>query len=221
MRIIVIDTETTGLPLNYDNSILDLNNWPHIIQLSYIIYDISSNIIVKKYNKIIKIENHINITDDSIKLHGITREISFKHGITINQALEELNKNLVNIDLIVGHNIHFDKKMILVEGIRSNIQINFTGYLDKPIPFYCTMLKSIYLCKIPFPNSKNPNNNRFKYPKLSELINYLFNEQPNNFHNSWVDVIYTLRAYCKLINNIDILTFPSINKELLDNINSY
>ena len=117
MRIIVIDTETTGLPLNYDNSILDLNNWPHIIQLSYIIYDISSNIIVKKYNKIIKIENHINITDDSIKLHGITREISFKHGITINQALEELNKNVVNIDLVVGHNIHFDKKMILVEGL--------------------------------------------------------------------------------------------------------
>ena len=51
MRIIVIDTETTGLPLNYDNSILDLNNWPHIIQLSYIIYDISSNIIVKNIIK--------------------------------------------------------------------------------------------------------------------------------------------------------------------------
>ena len=41
-RILIFDTETTGLPEKYA-SIRDYEKWPYIIQLSYIIYDTSNN----------------------------------------------------------------------------------------------------------------------------------------------------------------------------------
>ena len=47
MKILVFDTETTGLP-EKNVSIYEHNKWPYILQLSYIFYDISNNISVIK-----------------------------------------------------------------------------------------------------------------------------------------------------------------------------
>ena len=43
MRIIIFDTETTGLPKSKFISPDTLNKWPHIVQFSYIIYDTDLN----------------------------------------------------------------------------------------------------------------------------------------------------------------------------------
>ena len=40
MKVLVFDTETTGLPTERNASISDLEVWPHIVQLSYILYDV-------------------------------------------------------------------------------------------------------------------------------------------------------------------------------------
>ena len=42
MKILVFDTESTGLP-EKDASIYDFDKWPHIIQISAILYDLSTN----------------------------------------------------------------------------------------------------------------------------------------------------------------------------------
>ena len=47
MKILVFDTETTGLP-EKNASIYSYNQWPYIIQLSYIFYDMSNNNIIVK-----------------------------------------------------------------------------------------------------------------------------------------------------------------------------
>jgi DNA polymerase III subunit epsilon len=33
------DTETTGLPRNWKAPVTDLNNWPRLVQLAYLLYD--------------------------------------------------------------------------------------------------------------------------------------------------------------------------------------
>ena len=38
MKVLVFDTETTGLPKGKNPSIYKTELWPHIIQLSYIVY---------------------------------------------------------------------------------------------------------------------------------------------------------------------------------------
>ena len=47
MRVLVFDTETTGLPKTKILNKYMLELWPYIVQLSYIIYDIDTNTIVK------------------------------------------------------------------------------------------------------------------------------------------------------------------------------
>ncbi|KAF0237889.1 MAG: DNA polymerase III subunit [Prolixibacteraceae bacterium] len=37
------DTETTGLPKNWKAPVTDLNNWPRLVQLAYLLYDSDGN----------------------------------------------------------------------------------------------------------------------------------------------------------------------------------
>ena len=46
MKVLVFDTETTGLPNGRNPSILNTHDWPYIVQLSYIIYVVSNNLIL-------------------------------------------------------------------------------------------------------------------------------------------------------------------------------
>ncbi len=201
MLILVFDTETSGLPLNINNSELDSEKWPYILQLAYILYDTNENKIIDKFDSLIKIDININIHPKSIEIHQITQDKLQLNGININLVLNKFNNVLKLADRIVGHNLIFDKKMILVESKRNNISINFIK--DKiHISQYCTMLNTVNICKIQKLNSKNKI--FYKYPKLNELILLLFNEECINLHNALIDVVYTLRAYCKIIDNIDI-----------------
>ena len=43
--ILFFDTETTGLPKKYDAPASNVDNWPRLIQLSWIICDENKNII--------------------------------------------------------------------------------------------------------------------------------------------------------------------------------
>ena len=60
MKVLVFDTETTGLTKVKNPSIFDFDKWPYILQLSYILYDTEEKMIDLIYDEIIKIpDNHI------------------------------------------------------------------------------------------------------------------------------------------------------------------
>ena len=126
MKVLVFDTETTGLPQTKIINPDTLHLWPYIVQFSYIIYDTTDNIIIEPNDYIILLENII-IPEESIKFHGITNEISSKLGTNIRDVLIKFCKDLKNVDKIVGHNINFDINMVKVELLRiiyGNILIN-------------------------------------------------------------------------------------------------
>ncbi len=43
MKILIFDTETSGLPEERNCSVLSTQKWPYILQLSYILYDTETN----------------------------------------------------------------------------------------------------------------------------------------------------------------------------------
>ena len=45
MKVLVFDTETTGLPVKWAK-VNEVDKWPHIIQLSHILYDTDTNNII-------------------------------------------------------------------------------------------------------------------------------------------------------------------------------
>lgn len=195
MKILIFDTETTGLPIKYNASIYNTSNWPFIIQLSYCIFDTKQNKIILNSNNIVKVDN---IPEDSIKIHGITQEICNSKGRAISDVLNQFNTDARNADLLVAHNISFDKKIIIVECIREDIMSIFC---NKPLE-YCTMKNAINLCKIE--RKFKDGTSYFKYPTLTELHNYLFGQDPSGQHDAQNDILICLRCYYKMIYNKDI-----------------
>ena len=120
MRVIVFDTETSGLPKTNVLTYGLLNLWPYIVQLSYLIYDVNEKELVKIRDNIIKIPYNIEISQESINLHGISNDISYSQGIKIENIIEEFMEDLNTCDYIIGHNIQFDINMIKAELMRLN-----------------------------------------------------------------------------------------------------
>ena len=139
--------------------------------------------------------DNVNIEEASQTIHQITREKLNKDGITINEALNKFNNWAEKCDLLVGHNVSFDKRMVIVEGIRNKIRMNIQDT-------YCTMKQSTEICKIEreFPDGTK----YFKYPSLSELYKHLFNKIPKNTHNALIDILICMRCFCKIELNKDI-----------------
>jgi DNA polymerase III epsilon subunit-like protein len=218
MRVLVFDTETTGLPQTKIINPDTLNQWPTILQFSYIIFDISLNNIIESRDYFIKIPENILISEENTKIHGITNKICSNKGVPITEVLSEFFCYLRDVDLIVGHNIQFDINMIKVELLRliNRREINDNDllediryykynlhYITNYTNIYCTLQESIDFCNIKVTNKSGKE--YLKYPKLIELHQKLFNTTPNNLHNSLNDILVTLRCFIKLKYNYDLI----------------
>ena len=214
MKILVFDTETTGLPTERNASILSTHKWPYIVQLSYLLYDSDDNMVVDYSDNIIKLPDNVKISPESENIHKITEEMSRTKGIDIKTALNDFNDAVSQADKVVGHNISFDKRVVMVECIRNKIIQKFT-YNNIRKQEFCTMKNSVNLCKIITHNKKGEQ--YYKYPKLIELYKHLFNEEPSGLHNSMVDVLACLRCYGRIKFNLDYLE-ESLTFKMLNNI---
>ena len=198
MIVLVVDTETSGLPKEKNASIYQSHLWPHIVQLAFIVYDTDKNSLLFTYDQIIKLDKSVKLEPGAVAVHGIDAAIIAKKGIPIVQGLIALNEWSAKSDLIVGHNISFDKRMLYVEYIRNKIH----GFGNKIKPtFFCTMKQGATVCNI---INKAPNGDMYiKYPKLSELYEKCFQQKPDKLHNAFCDVLICLRCYCALVNHAD------------------
>ena len=196
MKFLIFDTETTGLPQGKNPSIYNTELWPHVIQLSYIVYCSDENKILSLVDDYIKINDDVVIEEKSQEIHNISKEKLNTLGINIVDALNKFNKWAEQCELLIGHNVSFDKRMVIVEGIRNNIRM-------KVHTTYCTMKETTELCKIEreFRDGKK----YFKYPSLSELYNHLFDKIPKNTHNALTDILICMRCFYKIKFDTDII----------------
>tara|TARA_B100000575_G_C23026832_1_gene591295 strand:+ start:350 stop:1009 length:660 start_codon:yes stop_codon:yes gene_type:complete len=215
MRVLVFDVETTGLPKSRHASIFKSDDWPYIVQLSYIWVDLNApnHSIAKDF--IIKIPDSVELSEESIDIHGITREIMREKGVSIKDAINAFNKILVKTDIIIAHNLAFDKNMIQVEAHRNTLP-RYTACVAKTPIEYCTMKNSKDLCNI---LAKSSYSDRYyvKYPKLAELHEYLFGSIPTGLHNSMIDVIVCLKCYLKLVDKVNLLP-PIMSSTHVENV---
>jgi hypothetical protein len=89
------------------------------------------------------------------------------------------------------------------ESVTNEYYIDFLEYIKKSTNYYCTMQESVDLCAIEVLNKKGEL--YYKFPKLIELHEKLFQTQPKNLHNSLNDVLVCLRCFYKLKFDADIL----------------
>lgn len=185
-HILFVDTETSGLPKDWNSSRLD--QWPYIIQVAWSIYT-KEGLLIKSENHYIKDEN-IVIDPASKKVHGITEEILSEKGKKRVKVLKKIHKDIKHYNpLVVGHWVSFDVKMLSVGFRRAGM-----GNILEDVPLYCTMLSNSHYVRFATNN----------YPKLDELYHKLFNASMEGQHNALADVNATAACFFELVRRNEI-----------------
>jgi DNA polymerase III epsilon subunit-like protein len=151
--VLVFDVETNGL-LPKKKTGLSMSDYPHILQLSFVIYDLFERIVVQSYDTYIAVSDDVAISEKITELTGITREICKEKGCDIITALDRLYQAYIICNGVVAHNIEFDTTMVGVEMERNRTQVlrhapHCTVLFNKVfesvnnIEHYCTMKKGV------------------------------------------------------------------------------
>lgn len=190
---LIYDTETTGLPKDYNAPVEQLDNWPRVVQIAWQLHDADGKLIEAK-NFIIKPDG-FTIPYNSEKIHGISTNYALAKGIDLKDALEEFKKALAQTTFIAGHNIEFDNNVMGAEFLRAG-QENEVAKKES----IDTKDESTDFCALP-----GGKGGKFKWPKLEELYQKLFNEKFEEAHNAAADVVATTRCFFELIR-LNVIT---------------
>ena len=185
---IIFDTETTGLPRNWNAPITDTDNWPRVIQIAWQLHDDMGELIESK-DYLIRPEGY-NIPYDAEQIHGISTELAVEQGVLLKDVLEEFNTALKGADFVVGQNVKFDLNVWGCEYHRIGIENRMA---NMPTLDTCTEITA-NLCQLP-----GGRGGRFKLPTLSELHTHLFQQNFAEAHNATADVEATTRCFFELI----------------------
>ena len=153
MKVLIFDVETTGLLPKIIN-FKDVDKYPYVIQLSYLLFDVNKYQIIDKFNDYIILNRKIKISSKITKLTGIDKEKSLS-GVTIQTGLKRITEAIKEADCIVAHNLEFDARMLLVElernrEILKKVEPEVLDLKDiiKEKDYYCTMMNGIEICNI-------------------------------------------------------------------------
>lgn len=215
-RVMVFDVETTGL-LPKNRSGVPLSDFPHILQISFVIFDTQYWRVVKSVDLYINVPPTVEISEKITELTGITREKCDK-GVPIEKAMQEFYQEYVLCDIFVAHNIQFDREMIRIEMERCFI-ITLPHYAQvfndeimkqQEKSTLCTMRVGRNICKI---EKTGKNGVYYKNPKLVELYEHLFGMTPLGLHSSLVDTYVCLRCFVKIRYKFDLrmTAFPDMS----------
>lgn len=178
MRILIFDTETTGLPNKNET---DINKQPRIVQFAWLIWHIDSNWVWNQEKKINYLINPwIDIPAQTSEIHWI-RNIDVKDKPKFIDLAEEIITDINTVDYIVAHNLKFDEQMIKIEVQR--LQMKWVSIDYMPRWKICTMVTTTPICKLPKKTWF-----WYKPPKLMEAFFFFYKKYFKWAHDAMVDV---------------------------------
>jgi DNA polymerase III epsilon subunit-like protein len=213
MKLLIFDTETTGLPKD-DKIIADdkPDNWPHIVSISWAVLDTETNNVLKQHSYIIRPINW-TVPIESTNIHGISNYQAFMQGYDLQEVMLEFITE--ECDMLAAHNVRFDYH-VLRNAMRWDL-----GWKYNPIrkPTFCTMQFSKDICMLPGRNGTTKN------PKLSELYTYTTKTEPDStkLHSSEYDVIILthILKFCEPLRSKMNLMYETVKKQQNDARTTY
>ena len=178
------DTETTGIPRNYRAAVSDLQNWPRLVQLAWLLVDDDLHEVASAEH--IAKPVGFTIPADAARIHGITTEIAAETGVDIGRILDAVMLDIGKASVLIAHNMSFDEKILGAELLRAG-RTNVVEARRRQ----CTMEAATDFCRL-------PGQYGYKWPKLQELHTKLFNEPFAGAHRALTDVRACARCYFEL-----------------------
>ncbi|CAA7193688.1 DNA polymerase III subunit alpha [Chryseobacterium potabilaquae] len=184
---LIFDTETTGLPKNFNAPLSDSENWPRMVQIAWQLHD-DNGTLIENQDFIIKPEGY-DIPFNAARIHGITTKIANDEGRDLQEVLEEFSKVIDKVRVVSGHNVEFDYNIVGAEFYRKTIKDNLQ---EKPKAD--TMILGTNFCQL-----GGGKGGRFKPPKLEELYEKLYGNKFDEAHNAAADVNATAQVFFEMM----------------------
>jgi DNA polymerase III epsilon subunit-like protein len=202
MRIVVFDTETTGLPQDRRAPPSETDKWPYIVQISHIVYDVDTQTIADAADHLVALPDGVDLPEASSKVHGITQSQLRRKGVPARVAIAEFAGALEAADWVAAHNLAFDRQVVRAECCRQGVADPFIR-VGAGLRECCTMMQGRALCAL---WAARADGSRYiKYPSLDELHTELFAERAGSLHDALADVLVCLRCYLRMVHDADLM----------------
>lgn len=186
--LLFVDTETSGIPRDWNKPYSSRGNWPHIAQLAWVVYT--------REGQEVKAENHYILPSDydispaSATIHGLTLEFLRANGKPRHEVMERIHADLQQYQpLVVAHFMQLDYHMLGVGFYRAGLANPLPA-----LPTFCTMITSARFVRYPPQRGL----------RLGELYQRLFQEPLPREHDALVDAYATARCFFALRQQSDI-----------------
>ena len=183
-KYLFFDTETTGVPINYNAPISDLKNWPRLVQIAWIVCD-EKGVVIESAENIIR-PNGFVIPKETTLLHGISTERAMREGKDLKEVLKTFAMFVIESKYLVGHNVSFDINIVGAEFIRTGLDCIIQNKNS-----ICTMKSTVNFCAL-------PGKYGYKWPTLEELHLKLFGKSFLNAHSAMNDIKATKNCFFEL-----------------------
>jgi DNA polymerase III epsilon subunit-like protein len=190
MRVLVFDTETTGLPpMTPNRKFINPEEFRYydgcrIIEIAYKIFDHETKTELVSFKSLVY---HEGVDIKNSHIHGITNEmVKSADAISIDEMLTGFLGDMERhkVQRLVAHNLDFDFNVLLAECYRVG-NINLANLLNK-MDMFCTMKQGkIYM-------------DYMKMPKLVELYDFIFHRIFRNQHRAMSDCEACFDCYKKI-----------------------
>ena len=206
---LIFDTETTGLPRNWNAPLSDSDNWPRCVQIAWQLHATDGQII--SHDDFIITPECFDIPFESEKVHGISTALAKRDGTDIRAVVESFLTVVDQAEFLVGHNLKFDLNIMGAELLRLGKENTLAG---KATLDTCTE-DTASLCELP-----GGRGGKFKLPTLSELYVFLFQDSFEEAHNATADVEATARVFVELMRQ-DKFTQTELQQSAQEVKNTY
>lgn len=192
MRILIYDTETTGL----------FNDQARIMQFAAHVMLLTEDqppLCLQEFSTLVQSE--VAPHEKALAVHGITQEHSL-HGITQEQMCRWFAGQVSKSDMIVAHNLDFDAKFMSAALRRNKIP------LVHDANSFCTMRESTGHVRVPpTPKMRAAGRLGYKSPSLAEAYGYFTGKVLVNAHDALVDVRACREVFLGLVALNDLYNY--------------
>lgn len=197
-RILLLDTETNGLPTDRNAPPSQFQKYPPILQLSWSIYEIILKGEIRELRHIksqdfnLLLSPEIPWNADAARFHKRIEADCRNPAKTVSPkyALRALQADLRSVACVMAHNLAFDKPIIQSAGYREGIPDIWSP--QGSVQEFCTMRATQPLLKLPATAKQLAYSglSPYKAPNLSELYEWVWGSTPdsNKAHTSAGDV---------------------------------
>lgn len=197
--LLFFDTETTGLPLWGAPS--NDPEQPYIVQMAALIVDAETRRNIQGTYMVIRPDDW-TVPDDLVEIHGLSTDLCERFGVPLELALQIFDHYVEMADIVVGHNVAFDKRMLRISyKRRGDSEDKLLEWKEKDS--FCTATASNRICKLPATEKMigAGRGKQTKRPTLEEAYTFFTGAPQAVSHEAMADVVACKRVYFGIKDN--------------------